>query len=200
LTLTILDIPILVTYNRWSIEKDFINYHHILLWNGTIKEIERMANKEVLLTPEGLKKLEAELEELKTVKRREIAQRISASLEFGDISENSEYDDAKNEQAFVEGRILTLEKLLRNAKVIDTDEDDDDNVVSIGKKVTLKDLQTQDIVEYQLVGSAEADPAALKISNESPVGQAILGKTCGTIVEVEVLDGVLQYEILKVAR
>ncbi|HOB41534.1 MAG: transcription elongation factor GreA [Limnochordia bacterium] len=160
-----------------------------------------MANKEVLLTPEGLKKLEAELEELKTVKRREIAQRISASLEFGDISENSEYDDAKNEQAFVEGRILTLEKLLRNAKVIDTDaEDDDDTVVSIGKKVTLKDLQTQDILEYQLVGSAEADPAALKISNESPVGQAILGKTCGTIVEVEVLDGVLQYEILKVAR
>ena len=160
-----------------------------------------MANKEVLLTPEGLKKLEAELEELKTVKRREIAQRISASVEFGDISENSEYDDAKNEQAFVEGRILTLEKLLRNAKVIDTDaEDDDDTVVSIGKKVTLKDLQTQDILEYQLVGSAEADPAALKISNESPVGQAILGKTCGTIVEVEVLDGVLQYEILKVAR
>jgi len=160
-----------------------------------------MANKEVLLTPEGLKKLEAELEELKTVKRREIAQRISASLEFGDISENSEYDDAKNEQAFVEGRILTLEKLLRNAKVIDTDaDDDDDTVVSIGKKVTLKDLQTQDILEYQLVGSAEADPAALKISNESPVGQAILGKTCGTIVEVEVLDGVLQYEILKVAR
>ena len=160
-----------------------------------------MANKEVLLTPEGLKKLEAELEELKTVKRREIAQRISASLEFGDISENSEYDDAKNEQAFVEGRILTLEKLLRNAKIIDTDaEDDDDTVVSIGKKVTLKDLQTQDILEYQLVGSAEADPAALKISNESPVGQAILGKTCGTIVEVEVLDGVLQYEILKVAR
>ncbi|NLM40872.1 MAG: transcription elongation factor GreA [Firmicutes bacterium] len=159
-----------------------------------------MANKEVLLTPEGLKKLEAELEELKTVKRREVAQRISASLEFGDISENSEYDDAKNEQAFVEGRILTLEKLLRNAKVIDTEEDDDDSVVSIGKKVTLKDLQTQDIMEYQLVGSAEADPAALKISNESPVGQAILGKTCGTIVEVEVLDGVLRYEILKVAR
>ncbi|HHW73357.1 MAG TPA: transcription elongation factor GreA [Firmicutes bacterium] len=159
-----------------------------------------MANKEVLLTPEGLKKLEAELEELKTVKRREIAQRISAALEFGDISENSEYEDAKNEQAFIEGRILTLEKLLRNAKVIDTEDDDDETVVSIGKKVTLKDLQTQDILEYQLVGSAEADPAAMKISNESPVGQAIIGKTCGTIVEVEVLDGVLQYEILKVAR
>lgn len=159
-----------------------------------------MANKEILLTPEGLKKLEAELEELKTVKRREIAQRISAALEFGDISENSEYEDAKNEQAFIEGRILTLEKLLRNAKVIDTEDDDDETVVSIGKKVTLKDLQTQDILEYQLVGSAEADPAAMKISNESPVGQAIIGKTCGTIVEVEVLDGVLQYEILKVAR
>ena len=151
-----------------------------------------MANKEVLLTPEGLKKLEAELEELKTVKRREIAQRISAALEFGDISENSEYEDAKNEQAFIEGRILTLEKLLRNAKVIDTEDDDDETVVSIGKKVTLKDLQTQDILEYQLVGSAEADPAAMKISNESPVGQAIIGKTCGTIVEVEVLD-VLRY-------
>ena len=143
-----------------------------------------MVNKEVLLTPEGLKKLEAELEELKTVKRREVAQRISASLEFGDISENAEYDDAKREQAFVEGRIITLEKLLRNAKIINTDDDDDETVVSIGKKITLKDLQTQDIVEYQLVGSAEADPAALKISNESPVGQAILGKTCGTIVEV----------------
>lgn len=101
-----------------------------------------MANKEVLLTPEGLKKLEAELEELKTVKWREIAQRISAALEFGDISENSEYEDAKNEQAFIEGRILTLEKLLRNAKVIDTEDDDDETVVSIGKKVTLKDLQT----------------------------------------------------------
>ncbi|MDI9439680.1 MAG: transcription elongation factor GreA [Firmicutes bacterium] len=159
-----------------------------------------MVNKEVLLTPEGLKKLEAELEELKTVKRREVAQRISASLEFGDISENAEYDDAKREQAFVEGRIITLEKLLRNAKIINTDDDDDETVVSIGKKITLKDLQTQDIVEYQLVGSAEADPAALKISNESPVGQAILGKTCGTIVEVEVLDGVLQYEIVKVAK
>ena len=153
-----------------------------------------------MLTPEGLKKLEAELEELKTVKRREVAQRISASLDFGDISENSEYDDAKNEQAFIEGRILTLENLLRNARIIDTDEDDDETVVSIGKKITLKDLQTEDVVEYQLVGSAEADPMELKISNESPVGQAILGKTCGTIVEVEVLDGILQYEIVKVAK
>lgn len=159
-----------------------------------------MVDKEVLLTPEGLKKLESELEALKTVKRREVAERISAALEFGDISENSEYDDAKNEQAFIEGRILTLEKLLRNARVIETDEDEDEAIVSLGKKITLKDLETSDIFEYQLVGSAEADPAEAKISNESPVGQAIMGKTPGTIVEVEVLDGTLQYEIVKVAR
>lgn len=159
-----------------------------------------MVDKEVLLTPEGLKKLESELEALKTVKRREVAERISAALEFGDISENSEYDDAKNEQAFIEGRILTLEKLLRNARVIETDEDEDEAIVSLGKKITLKDLETSDIFEYQLVGSAEADPAEAKISNESPVGQAIMGKTPGTIVEVDVLDGTLQYEIVKVAR
>ncbi|MDI9413910.1 MAG: transcription elongation factor GreA [Bacillota bacterium] len=157
-----------------------------------------MADKETLLTLEGLKKLEGELEILKTVKRREVAERISAALDFGDISENSEYDDAKNEQAFIEGRILTLEKLLRNAIVIEADEDD--TIVSLGKKITIKDLETADVFEYQLVGSAEADPAGAKISNESPVGQAIMGKTPGTIVEVEVLDGVLQYEILKVAR
>ncbi|HHY10309.1 MAG TPA: transcription elongation factor GreA [Firmicutes bacterium] len=157
-----------------------------------------MADKEVLLTPEGLKDLEAELEVLKTVKRRQVAERIRTSLEFGDISENAEYDDAKNEQAFIEGRIITLEKMLRNARVIQADEDE--TTVSIGKRVTLKDLETSDVFEYQLVGSAEADPAKAKISNESPVGRAILGKTAGTVVEVEVLDGVLQYEIIKVAR
>lgn len=159
-----------------------------------------MADKEVLLTEEGLKKLEAELEVLKTVKRREVAERISAALEFGDISENSEYDDAKNEQAFIEGRIITLEKLLRNARVIEPDLDEDETIVSLGKRITLRDLETSDVFEYQLVGSAEADPAEAKISNESPVGQAIMGKTPGTIVEVEVLDGTLQYEIVKVAR
>ncbi|NLJ74746.1 MAG: transcription elongation factor GreA [Firmicutes bacterium] len=159
-----------------------------------------MVDKEVLLTPEGLKKLESELEILKTVKRREVAERIKVSLEFGDISENSEYDDAKNEQAFIEGRILTLEKLLRNARVIEADEDEDETVISLGKRVTLRDLETGEVFEYQIVGSAEADPAQAKISNESPVGQAIMGKTPGIIVEVEVLDGVLQYEIMKVSR
>jgi len=160
-----------------------------------------MNGKEVLLTPEGLKKLEGELELLKTVKRREVAQRIKEALEFGDISENSEYDDAKNEQAFIEGRIITLEKMLRNAKLIEHDEnEEDDGVVTIGKKVLLRDLETSEEFEYQIVGSAEADPIEAKISNESPVGQAIMGKTPGTVVEVEVLDGVLQYEVLKVYR
>ncbi|MDI9441558.1 MAG: transcription elongation factor GreA [Firmicutes bacterium] len=159
-----------------------------------------MTDKEVYLTPEGLKKLEAELEFLKTVKRREVAERIRVSLEFGDISENAEYDNAKEEQAFIEGRILTLEKLLRNAKLIEPNEDEDEAVVSLGKMITLRDLETSEVFEYQLVGSAEANPAEAKISNESPVGRAIIGKMPGAIVEVEVLDGTLRYEIVKVAR
>lgn len=158
-----------------------------------------MLEKEVLLTPEGLEELEKELEILKTVKRREVSQRIKEALDFGDISENSEYDDAKNEQAFTEGRIIKLEKTLRNAKVISDDDHEDDEVV-VGRKVTLKDLETDEVFEYKLVGSAEANPAAAKISNESPVGQAILGKKPGVVVEVEVADGVLQYELLKVTR
>ncbi len=155
--------------------------------------------KEVLLTPEGLKKLEKELEYLKTAKRREVSQRIKEALDFGDISENAEYDDAKNEQAFVEGRIMKVEKILRNARVVDSD-DAEDNIVSLGRRVTLKDLETGDVFEYQVVGSAEADPSESKISNESPVGQAIMGKGTGTVVDVEVIDGVLQYEVLKISR
>ncbi len=159
-----------------------------------------MAEKEVLLTPEGLVKLEKELETLKTAKRREVAERIKEALEFGDISENSEYDDAKNEQAFIEGRILTLDKLLRNARVVTDDDDNDVDIVSLGKHITLRDLETDEILEYQLVGSAEANPALAKISNESPVGQGIMGKKAGVIIDVEVPDGVLQYELLKVYR
>lgn len=155
--------------------------------------------KEVLLTPEGLKKLEKELEQLKTVKRREVATRIKEALEFGDISENSEYDDAKNEQAFIEGRIATLEKTLRNAKVVEVDAQVDSDIVTVGRKVKIKDLETGEELEYQVVGTAEADPAQAKISNESPVGQAILGKKSGTVVDVEVIDGVIQYEILAIS-
>jgi transcription elongation factor GreA len=127
-----------------------------------------MKEKEVILTLGGLKKREEELERLKSVKRREVAERIRQAIAFGDISENSEYEDAKNEQAFIEGQIAELEKMLRNAKVID-DENLSTEVVSIGSVVVLKDLEFGDEFEYTIVGSAEADPGENKISNESPV-------------------------------
>jgi len=157
-----------------------------------------MSEKEVILTPEGLAKLEQELEDLKTVKRKEVAARIKEAISFGDISENSEYEEAKNEQAFIEGRILTLEKMLRNARII-TNADVDTGVVSVGSKVRLKDLEFGDIVDYTIVGSAESDPMNNKISNESPVGQALLGKAKGSVVDVHVPAGVIQYEILDIS-
>ncbi|NPV28688.1 MAG: transcription elongation factor GreA [Firmicutes bacterium] len=158
-----------------------------------------MPEKEVLLTGNGIKKLEEELAYLKSVKRREIADRIRAAIEFGDISENSEYEEAKNEQAFVEGRILTLEKMLRHARVIDTSEVPTDTV-SIGATVRLKDLEYGDEIEYTIVGSAEADPAANKISHASPVGRALLGQKTGAVVEVKVPAGILKYQILEIHK
>lgn len=158
-----------------------------------------MREKEVILTVDGLKMLEEELEELKTIKRREVAERIKQAIGFGDISENSEYEDAKNEQAFIEGRILTLEKMLRNARIID-DESIATDVVSIGSTVLLKDLEYGDQFEYTIVGSVEADPGANKISNESPVGKAILGMTKGNVVEVSVPAGQLKYQIIDILR
>ena len=158
-----------------------------------------MKEKEVILTVDGLKKLEDELEQLKSVKRREVAERIKQAIEFGDISENSEYEDAKNEQAFIEGRILTLEKMLRNAKIID-DENLGTEVVSVGSTVLIKDLEYGDEFEYTIVGSVEADPGASKISNESPVGRAILGQPKGSIVEVNVPAGQLKYQIVDILR
>ncbi|MFM9332165.1 Transcription elongation factor GreA [compost metagenome] len=158
-----------------------------------------MSEKEIILTPEGLKKLEEELEHLKSVKRREVAERIKVAIGYGDISENSEYDDAKNEQAFVEGRIITLEKMLRNARIINND-DVDLNAVSIGSIVTLKDMEFGDTVEYTIVGTAESDPFQNKISNESPVGKAILGKQKGSLVEVSVPAGTIQYEIIDIKK
>ncbi|CUH96436.1 Transcription elongation factor GreA [Propionispora sp. 2/2-37] len=158
-----------------------------------------MAEKQTILTLEGLKKLEQKLDYLKSVRRREVAERIKQAIEFGDISENSEYEDAKNEQAFIEGEILTLEKTLRNAQVIDEGEISTD-VVTIGATVLLKDLEFSDELEYTIVGSAEADPAEFKISNESPVGSAILGQKVGSIVEVNVPAGILKYEILDIKR
>ncbi len=155
-----------------------------------------MPEKEVILTLDGLKKLEEELETLKTQRRREVAERIKQAIEFGDISENSEYEDAKTEQAFIEGRIITLEKMLRNARVIDDNEEKDH--VSVGSTIVLKDIEFGDEEEYTIVGSAEADPAVNKISNESPVGKAVLGHPKGSVVEVNVPAGVLHYEILDI--
>lgn len=156
-----------------------------------------MKNKEVILTIDGLRNLEEELEQLKSVRRREVAGRIKQAIEFGDISENSEYEDAKNEQAFIEGRILTLEKMLRNAKLID-DENIGTDKVSIGSTVRIKDLEWGDEFDYTIVGSVEADPGASKISNESPVGKAILGQAKGSVVEVIVPAGALKYEIIDI--
>ncbi|WP_020620875.1 transcription elongation factor GreA [Paenibacillus daejeonensis] len=158
-----------------------------------------MNDKEIILTQDGLKKLEEELETLKSVKRREVAERIKVAIGYGDISENSEYEDAKNEQAFIEGRIITLEKMLRNARIINNDEVDIDTV-SIGSTVIVEDLEFKDTMEYTIVGTAEADPLQNKISNESPVGRAILGKDKGTIVDVNVPAGVIKYKILDIKK
>lgn len=154
--------------------------------------------QEVLLTKEGLAKLEAELEMLKTQKRREVAERIRAARELGDISENSEYDDAKNEQAFIEGRIAALEKTLRRARVVSADETRD-GAVTLGSRVRVRDVELGEEMEYRVVGSAEADPSANLISNESPVGRALMGRRRGEVVAVKVPDGILQLEIVDVA-
>lgn len=156
-------------------------------------------NKQNILTIEGLAKLEEELDYLKSRRRAEVALRIKQALAFGDISENSEYDEAKNEQAFVEGRIAQIENILKTAKVID-DEDIQTDIVSVGCKVNLKDIELGDEVEYTIVGSAEADPLNLKISNESPVGKALIGRGIGDIVDIVVPDGVIKYEILSINK
>jgi transcription elongation factor GreA len=153
--------------------------------------------KEVVLTPEGYEKLKDEIENLKTVKRAEVAERIKHAREFGDISENSEYDDAKNEQALLEHRIALLEQRFTNARVIEADEVTTD-VVGIGVKVRLRDVDAKETVEYTIVGSAEADPAERRLSNESPVGKAIMGRKKGEIVEVAAPRGTLKFKIMDI--
>jgi transcription elongation factor GreA len=144
--------------------------------------------KDVLLTPEGLDKLKAEIEYLSNEKRREVAERIKEAREFGDISENSEYDDAKNEQAMLEARIASLEDKLRSATVIDASELDS-NVVRVGSLVSVKDEGTGKSLKYTIVGSTEADPTQNRLSNESPVGKALLGRKKNDSVKVQLPNG-----------
>ena len=147
-----------------------------------------MADKATILTAEGLAKLEAELETLRTVKRVQNSERIKVAISYGDISENSEYDDAKNEQAFIEGRILELEQMISTATIIDDKGKKKKGVVNLGSTVIIEDMEPEDDEEaqqeYTLVGTTEADPFDGKISNESPIGAAILGKIVNSVVSV----------------
>ncbi|MPQ42155.1 transcription elongation factor GreA [Clostridium tarantellae] len=155
--------------------------------------------KKHLMTYEGVKKLEDELEFLKTVKRKEITEKIKVALGYGDLSENSEYDEAKNEQAFTEGRIIQLESMLKNAVVVDESEISTDTV-TVGSIVKVMDFEFDEEVEYTIVGSAEADPMNFKISNESPVGAALMTKKVGDTIEVNVPGGISKFEILGIRR
>jgi transcription elongation factor GreA len=154
--------------------------------------------RDVILTPQGYEKLKAQIEELQTVERRRVADRIREAREFGDISENSEYDDAKNEQALLEARIARLQEKLRSARVIDTSDLPTD-VASVGTRVKVKDVDHGDEDEYEIVGSAEADPGRGRLSNESPVGRALIGAKVGDVVEVSAPAGAIRLEVLEIS-
>lgn len=158
-----------------------------------------MADKKNILTYEGLKRYEDELQNLKVVKRKEVAQKIKEAREQGDLSENAEYDAAKDEQRDIELRIEELEKLLKNAEVVVEDEIDLDKI-NIGCKVKVYDVDEDEEMEFKIVGSTEANSLQNKISNESPVGQALMGKKAGDVVDVETLAGVIQYKVLEIQR
>lgn len=158
-----------------------------------------MEEKEVILTQEGYDKIEKELEYLRTEKRTEIAERIKVALGFGDLSENSEYDEAKNAQAENEGKIAQLENKIRHAKIIDEAEIDT-KTVQIGNTVKLYDVEFEEEVEYTIVGSTEVNLAENKISNESPIGKALLGAKKGSTVEVNAPAGLIKYKILSITK
>jgi transcription elongation factor GreA len=153
--------------------------------------------KDVILTPEGLEKLKQEIEHLSVTRRREVAERIKEAREFGDITENSEYDDAKNEQAMLESRIAQLEDKLRSAQVIDASELDN-NSVRVGSRVSVKDEKGKNF-QYTIVGSTEADPSANRLSNESPVGKALIGRKKGDAVSVPTPKGERKLTISKIS-
>ena len=155
--------------------------------------------KQVILTYERLKELEKELEYLKTEKRKEVSEKIKVARGFGDLSENAEYDEAKKEQGEVEVKIVNLEKMLKNAKVIDEDEIDTSKVV-VGTKVKILDIDFEEETVYEIVGSTEANSLKGKISNESPVGKALIGTKVGDVITVETPAGSFQYKVLEIQR
>ena len=155
-------------------------------------------DKKIVLTYEGMQKMEKELTELKTVKRQEVAQKIKEARAQGDLSENAEYDAAKEEQGEIETRIAELEKLLRNAEIIDEDVINAD-VVQLGNRVKLWDEEFEEELEYSVVGSTEADPMAGRISNESPVGEALIGAKVGDVIEVQTPGGVSTFKVLEIS-
>ncbi|MCD5411081.1 MAG: transcription elongation factor GreA [Clostridiales bacterium] len=158
-----------------------------------------MFGREVVLTKKGLSKIEGEIEYLKTVRRKEVSERIKQAIAFGDLSENAEYDEAKNEQAQVEERITKLENMLKGATIIDENNIDTD-VVNIGSRVVVKDVEDNEEMEYTIVGLTEADPYELKVSNESPIGRALIGKRVADLVEIIIPDGKINYKILEIKR
>ena len=177
---------------------------HPVTYNTTIvrdAETERKMNvaEKKRLTEDGLKKLEQELEMLKTVRRKEVAEKIKVALSFGDLSENSEYDEAKNEQAMVEAKITQLEAMLKNVEVVDTDELSTD-VVSVGCKVRIYDCDMEEEEEYQIVGSAEADPMEGRISDESPMGKGLLGAKVGEERTIDIPAGEIKVKVLEISK
>ena len=155
--------------------------------------------KQTIITDEGLRRLEEELEDLKTAKRKEIAEKIKVALSFGDLSENSEYDEAKNEQAIIEGRIAEIENQLKNVRVLDESELNTE-VVHVGSKIRIRETGTTQEETYKIVGSTEADPINGRISDESPVGKSMLGHSVGDVVEVLIPSGAVSYELIEISK
>ncbi len=155
--------------------------------------------KQIIVTEEGLKKLQDELEYLKTTKRKEVVEAIRVALSFGDLSENSEYDEAKNEQAKTEARISELEESLKNVKVI-SDSEVNTDVVNVGNRVVVYDAEFEEEIEYTVVGSTEADPIENKISDQSPIGSALIGRAVGEIIDVHTPGGIIKLEIKEIMK
>ena len=156
-------------------------------------------DKNNIITKEGLQNLEKELEYLKATKRKEVSERIKKALAFGDLSENSEYDEAKNEQSLVEMRILEIEKIIKTSRILD-EKDIDTNSVFVGCKVTIQDLDKNRNLEYKIVGSSESDPINYKISSDSPIGMALLGNKIGTNVKAHTPNGIRNFKILEINK